>query len=72
MYILMVSCWGPTQWPPGNGQGLTGDSEELALGASLSFLWSRLILEATLKDRTETSQVDGQSGMITSMTGYLI
>lgn len=55
----------------GNGQGLTGDSEELALGRP-QLPVVQVDLEATLKDRTETSQVDRQSGMITSIFGYLI
>lgn len=55
----------------GNGQGLTGDSEGACLGRP-QLPVVQVDLEATLKDRTETSQVDRQSGVITSLFGYLI
>lgn len=54
-----------------NGQGLAGDSEELALGCP-QLPVVQVDLKATLKDQTETSQVDRQSGVITPIFSYLI
>lgn len=54
-----------------NGQGLAGDSEELALGRP-QLPVVQVDLKATLKDQMETSQVDRQSGVITPIFSYLI